>query len=283
MTAGDTAHDRLRRLAGAWAVDVGEVRETPGSLVASGRRGREPVVLKVVRGQGDEWRSGDVLAAFAGRGVVRVLEQGDGAMLLERLSPGDSLVPLVLAGRDDEATEIIARVVATMAAGPADAPPHVPTAEDWGQGFAWYAEHGGGALAARLAAEAVETYADLCASQRTRRLLHGDLQHSNVLFDGRRGWTAIDPKGVIGEPEYELGALLRNPVELPRLYTRPDVVERRVRLLADALRLDATRILRWAFAQAVLSAIWSLQDGAPLRDTVDVLAVAASMRTVIGG
>lgn len=215
----ETAHDRLRRLAAAWAVAVGEVRETPGSLVAYGRRGDEPVVLKIVRTQGDEWMSGEVLAAFGGRSMVRVLEHVDGAMLLERLARGDSLVPIVLAGRDDEATEILAGVVAAMSAGPTDAPAHVPTTEDWGRGFAWYAEHGGSALTADLAGAAAETYADLCASQRNRRLLHGDLQHSNVLVDEARGWLAIDPKGVIGEPEYELGALLRNPREAPETYT----------------------------------------------------------------
>ena len=42
-------------------------------------------------------------------------------------------------------------------------------------------------------------------------LLHGDLQHYNVLLDKDRGWVAIDPKGVVGELEYEVGALLRNP------------------------------------------------------------------------
>jgi streptomycin 6-kinase len=282
-SAAETAHDRLRRHAAAWAVAVAEVRETPGSLVAFGRRGNERVVLKVVRREGDEWRSGDVLAAFGGRGMVRVLEHVDGAMLLERLSPGDSLVPVVLAGRDGEATEILASVAAAALAGPAEAPPHVPAAEEWGRGFAWYAEHGGGALAADLAAEAADAYAELCASQRNRRLLHGDLQHSNVLFDERRGWIAIDPKGVIGEPEYELGALLRNPREAPETYTRPDIIRRRARSLADALELDTARILRWGFAQAVLSAIWSLQDGDPPDDVVRTLAFAASIRCVAGG
>ena len=41
------------------------------------------------------------------RGVVRALEWTDGAVLLERLSPGHSLVDLVAGGRDDEATDIL--------------------------------------------------------------------------------------------------------------------------------------------------------------------------------
>ena len=54
-------------------------------------------------------------------------------------------------------------------------------------------------------------YVGLCASQTSTRLLHGDLHHYNILRDGDRGWVAIDPKGVVGEVEYEIGAALRNP------------------------------------------------------------------------
>ena len=68
-------------------------------------------------------------------------------------------------------------------------------------------------------------FAELCASQRGVRLLHGDLQHYNVLFDRRRGWVSIDPKGVLGEPEYEIGAALRNPAR-PALYAVRAIVER---------------------------------------------------------
>lgn len=41
-------------------------------------------------------------------------------------------------------------------------------------------------------------------------LLHGDL-HSDNILSSQRGWLTIDPKGIIGEREFELGAYLRNP------------------------------------------------------------------------
>ena len=72
-------------------------------------------------------------------------------------------------------------------------------------------------------------------------LLHGDLQHYNVLFDNQRGWTAIDPKGVVGELEYELGALLRNPIELPDVFTNPERIKHRLEILTTALQLDYSR------------------------------------------
>jgi streptomycin 6-kinase len=240
----------------AWGVTVDTVVAGTGSLVAYGHRGPEAVVLKVVARRGDEWRSGEVASVFGARGVVRVREHAGGAVLMVRLTPGRSLVETVLRGRDGEATTILADVLRAMRATPP--PPReagFATVEEWGRAFEWYAASGDRRIPGHLVADACATYADLCRSQADRRLLHGDLQHSNVLFDRSRGWVAIDPKGVVGETEYELGALLRNPREAPELFADPATVERRLALLTSALGLDRTRALRWAFAQAVLSAI----------------------------
>jgi streptomycin 6-kinase len=43
-----------------------------------------------------------------------------------------------------------------------------------------------------------------------------DVNH--ILFDIERRWIAVDPKGVIGEIEYEIGASLRNPYENPEIF-----------------------------------------------------------------
>jgi len=170
-------------------------------------------VLKVVQRPNDEWHAGDVLAAFGGRGVVRVLEHTAGAMLLERLDPGTPLVELVRSGGDDAATAIVADVLAAMT--PGATPPSSPTVSDWARGFARYQATSDTRVPRPLVERAEQIYVELCASQRSPRLLHGDLQHYNVLLDRSQGWTAIDPKGVVGEIEYEIGAAMRNPMSYP--------------------------------------------------------------------
>jgi streptomycin 6-kinase len=135
------------------------------------------------------------------------------------------------------------------------------SAQDWGKGFQRYLASGDRQIPAGLVDQARQLYFDLCASQRSVRLLHGDLQHYNVLFDSDRGWLAIDPKGVVGEVEYETGASLRNPYEKPELCASPETVEKRLRCFEAKLKLNPDRVLAWGFAQAVLSAIWSVEDG----------------------
>ena len=101
-----------------------------------GTRDGRPVVVKVARGVGDEWRSGEITAVFGGRGVVQVHDHVDGAALLERLVPGTPLVSLVLEGRDDESTEVLAALLRRMS--PGDPPVACATVEAWGLGFERY-------------------------------------------------------------------------------------------------------------------------------------------------
>lgn len=159
--------------------------ETHTSFVAFGKRNDQPVVLKVLRQPGDEWRSGEVLETFAGSGMVRVYEYVEGAVLLERLYPGTSLVEIALQGRDEEAVEIIAEVIQRLSH-PRSLLQRVATAEDWGKSFQSYLASGDDQIPRRLAEEGQRLYAELCASQRGIRLLHGDLQHYNILFDYER-------------------------------------------------------------------------------------------------
>src|SRR6187455_1511304 len=99
----------LQATANAWNVRLDEVQETSTSLLGFGVRSGRRVVLKITKHACDESRSGEVLKAFAGEGAVRVLESEIGAVLLERLTPGEQLVNLVKRGEDEQATRILAQ------------------------------------------------------------------------------------------------------------------------------------------------------------------------------
>jgi streptomycin 6-kinase len=75
-------------------------------------------------------------------------------------------------------------------------------------------------------------------------------------------WIVIDPKGVIGEPAYEVAAFIKNP--LPELLYSNDavnIIRHRIIRFAAVLGLPTIRILDWCFVQAVLSWVWALEDG----------------------
>lgn len=271
--------DHLRTKAAQWNVTLEETRETPSSLIAFGVRAGTRVVLKITKQSGDESHSGKVLQAFAGHGVVRVYESVTDAVLIERLEPGEQLADLVRHGEDEEATRILSQVIGKLAYH--DAPLECPTLADWGRGFDRYLESGDKRIPRELVDNARVLYHDLASSQRKTMLLHGDLQHYNVLFDKNRGWLAIDPKGVVGELEYEVGALIRNPVEQPELYTNAAIIDRRLEILTNLLPLDHARALAWSFTQAVLSPIWGIEDGYPVSPADPSLRLARTLKQKI--
>jgi streptomycin 6-kinase len=269
---------RLKALANKWHVTVEKPWDTPSAIVAYGTRGADRFVIKISKRRGDEWQSGNVLRAFAGQGMVRVYEFEPGAVLLERLDPANPLVELVRQGDDESATEILAELISRMSG-------HAPSLScvsvmDWGLGFDRYLSSGDKQIDYDLVIEARERFLDLAKSQNTMMLLHGDLHHYNVLFDKSRGWTAIDPKGVVGEVEYEVGAIVRNPIERPELFTSAVVIERRLHLFADRLGLDYHRMLAWSFAQAVLSAIWNVEDGYAIKRDHHSLILAHTIKSI---
>src|SRR5690606_37240043 len=108
--------------------------------------------------------------------------------------PG-SLAAMVRAGGDQEATQLLCRVAATLhAKDPASKPAGIVALEDWFKELWPVADNRGGLLR-----RAATTAKRLLANQRDRVVLHGDLHHDNVLDFGDRGWLAIDPKGLYGE------------------------------------------------------------------------------------
>jgi len=203
------------------------------------------------------------LRHFDGVGSCRLLaaDETAGALLLERLEPGRLLFTI----EDDEAATRIAAEVMGRLWRPAPSAHPFPTVARWGEGFARLRRRfasGSGPLPAPLFERAERRFAELLASSAPAVVLHGDLHHWNVLSAERTPWLAIDPKGVVGEPAYEVGAWLRNP--LPSLLDRPApgrILARRLDLLAETLGLDRERLRGWGFAQAILSAWWCLEDG----------------------
>ncbi len=225
------------------------------ALTAQGRE----VVVKI--GVPNPELSSEIRALrwYGGGAAVQLLDADEqqGLLLLERLRPGSMLSSVE---DDARATVIAARTMRDLWR-PLPADPQFPTAREWASGLRRLRQHFGGGTGpfeARLVQTAESLFGELLASSDSPVLVHGDLQHFNMLSATRRPWVAIDPKGLAAESAYEVGALLRNPS--PGRYLDPGVQRRRIDLLADELGFDRRRIAGWAAAQAVLSAWWSYED-----------------------
>lgn len=266
----------LERVRRRWGLRLGETfAYVGGAYVARAELpGGTPAVLKLAPPEKELVSEAAALRHYDGRGICRLLDADDTvvALLLERLEPGETLATLE---DDAAATEIAANVMKRLFR-PLPPDHAFPTIERWGQAFERIRERydgGCGSFPAELFEPAARLYVELCASQAEPVLLHGDLHHYNILSATREPWLAIDPKGLAGEPAYEIGPYLYN-----RLDAGPDLgalTLRRIDQFATILGFDRQRLIGWGFCQSVLSALWTFEDRGEV--TNDHLRVARAL------
>jgi len=235
----------------------------PGNLVCRCTlSGGTPAVLKAEPARADnEFHTGvDALLLYSGRGMVRVLEvdRDERIVLMEMVVPGDPLWHEPI----DRALGAVASVMHRLRLAP---PAALSLPDVFGYARAW-PDHvrlygGPGPIDADLFEIGKRLFTELCESSTAPVVLHGDLHYGNVLSSDREGWLALDPKGVVGEPCYEVGDLFRNRVD--ELFDSSDptaAMRRRVDVVAELTGFDRERIRLWALSQAVLSEVWSADD-----------------------
>ena len=213
------------------------------------------------RGSEDEFLSGiGAMVLYSGRGMVEVLDvdRSQRLVLMELVVPGQTLWREPI----DRALEAVAYVMRCLHQ-PAPVRHTFPDVRTyhraWPNHFRLYG--GSGPIDADLFNRGERLFLELCDTSDESVVLHTDLHYGNVLSSMRLPWLAIDPKGLLGEPCYEVGAVFRNRVD--ELYEGPDPVRamrRRVELLADLMGFDSERVRLWALAQSILSEIWTADN-----------------------
>jgi len=200
----------------------------------------------------------NALSAYDGQGIARLLDADleCGALLLERCWPGTMLSTI---DDDDEATMIATQVMSQLWS-PAPPDHDFKTAHYLADGLQRMRHHfdgGTGPLPNQLVEKAEYLFAELLDSAGTLMLLHGDFHHYNILTAQRQPWLAIDPKGVVGEPAFDVAAFMHNCMGNADPKVR---MARRADILSTELQLDRDRILSWTFAQFILFAWWCVED-----------------------
>jgi streptomycin 6-kinase len=235
--------------------NLNPVKDLSYNYVFSGFRGNQPIILKLgpdIDGLKQEARA---LKAFLGFGVVNVIAEKDGLLLQIRVISGISLKSY-FPTKDNEAISIAINIMNRLHKAPIPCAHSFPNIKDW---LAVLDKDWG--IPTKYIQKARVLRDNLLKTSENEVLLHGDLHHDNILQNGD-DWLVIDPKGVIGEPAYEVGAFIRNPIpELLKHGNVQAIIDNRIMRFAEMLKLPERRILDWCFVQAVLSWVWALEDG----------------------
>jgi streptomycin 6-kinase len=242
-----------------WGISVGSVYRdaTEAVVVDATCSDGTPAVLKLIvpRDRDAAAHEATVLRIAAGEGCPRLLREdlARGALLLERLGRSLHQFRLPL----DKRHEILAAAAARIWRPAPDC--GLPTGRTKAH---WLAEF----IAAmweeldRPCSESAVEHALACAQRRcdahrdeTALLVHGDVHQWNALEAGN-GFKLVDPDGLLAEPEYDLGIIMReDPLE-------GDLHERAERL-ARLSGLDAEAIWEWGVVERVSTGLLGTRVG----------------------
>lgn len=267
----DGLADLIASLEEEWAITVGRSLDggTEAFVAEVTCADGTPAVLKLlVPRSGDAARHEiTVLRLADGEGCAALLrgDEARGAILLERLGRSMSELDLPMHRRH----ELLCDAASRLWRPAPDA--GLPTGADKGR---WLGEF----IAAtweridRPCSERTVTQALACAQTRIAAhdderavLVHGDVHQWNALEAGG-GFKLVDPDGLLAEPEYDLGILMREDA------LEGDLPER-ARWLAARTGLDVDAIWEWGVVERVSTGLLCVEiDLQPVGD--EMLAVA---------
>jgi streptomycin 6-kinase len=250
----------LEKLCNAWWLTVeGEPLHGYLGLVIPVRRASETCVLKLTW-PGDPDQEIAALQIWSGCGAVKLLDARpeDGALLLERLQSDRTLETVEI----NQAAAISGSLLRRLAV---PASPELSARLPTLHGHVRHDLERTAIYWRRLNKPIPESF--LAAAQALAdELMQGcesllvdyDLHFANVLAGSREPWVVIDPKVVVGDPEFGVFPLLLN--RAPEARTNTDL-ERRLAILVGAGQLDEGRARGWTLVRAVEYWLWALSRG----------------------
>lgn len=233
------------------------IATTPTSNVYRVHKNEHNAVLKIYTDLGREHEAlGPIfLNLCRGNNVVPVLEYDEGACLLEFID-GPELLSLVENKKDNQATEIIAKVLNKIHSTSIPKQHSFPSLrEHIGKIFTYNDDDTPEIIlrAAKFSEKRLEKQEDTC-------LLHADMHHKNVMLHSKHGWIALDPQCAVGDRAYDCANTLHNPHQRPDLTENEERLLKQANILGENMNISSQRIIDYAYIHGCLSACWTKED-----------------------
>lgn len=203
------------------------------------------------------------LKVYDGVSLCRLIDcvEERGVLLVERLNPGNNLKSVE---HDVAAVKIASMLMKKMR----DKSPNTAgfqTIRDWAEGISKLRKHfngGSGPFPENIVRKVEELFPRLITSQKNCYPLHGDLHHENILLNHKE-WKLIDPKGIVGEMEYEIIPFIINN---PQGLQFESLINQRIQIFNKELDVRIDRVYAWGLCHSLLSAWWNIEDNLGVSD-----------------
>ena len=126
---------------------------------------------------------------------------------------------------------------------------------------------------------------DICLSVSTQYsqslLLHGDFHHDNILLGNDGKYVIIDPKGVIGDPVFDVPRFILNEFGdeiTTELYEKINLI---ISTLEKNISIPSSILKQCLYVETVMGMCWSVEDGSTPEEYQKLIQNAAFAETIL--
>lgn len=205
------------------------------------------------------------LKLFQGRNFCKLYEYSleDRVYIMERIMPGTTLYE---GTTHKERIEIAAEIFQGL---------HKPNMPDavFPAYIEWFEEGKNGvknredcAPLRHYLVKAEQIIWDISKKYPRKLLLHGDLHHENILKNETGGYTVIDPKGVIGDPVFDLSRFILDEFRDDLTAEPRDVIMDFIKALGNSVGISYEVLLQCLYVETV---IWLFREELASGESLD--------------
>lgn len=131
--------------------------------------------------------------------------------------------------------------------------------------------------------KAKELHESVSAAYTRRLLLHGDFHHDNILRGENGEYVLIDPKGVVGDPVFDVPRFIVNEFGDDRTEETARHINNILRVLEQRLAIPDNVLRQCLFVETIMGLCWCVEDGPPPGEYTAFLDDAAFAESLLNG
>lgn len=120
---------------------------------------------------------------------------------------------------------------------------------------------------------------DICLSVSTsysqKRLLHGDFHHDNMLLGKDGEYIIIDPKGVIGDPVFDVPRFILNEFDDEITADTYRKIQHIISIIEKNLNIPSQILKQCLYVETVVGMCWCVEDGSAPEEYMNHIKIAA--------
>lgn len=125
---------------------------------------------------------------------------------------------------------------------------------------------------------------DICLSVSAlysqKMLLHGDFHHDNILLGCDREYIIIDPKGVIGDPVFDVARFILNEFDEEITTESYKKINHIICFLEKRLNIPSYILKQCLYVETAMSVCWSVEDGSTPEEYPTLIKNVAFAETI---